>query len=138
MSLELDIMTCLEYLRPDRRRVGRKSTGCRLILAFLKQSGVQATHLQLAEAGVRGDGHMFFLETNSDDIAAEVLIWTDGLNQESEGGMLNSGVSKRLMFSLTRFSVHGLQVLYLAELLRLRTVLTCRLSTSLDHVLSCG
>lgn len=48
-------------------------------VAFLKQAGVRATHLLLAEAGIKGNGHMFFLETNSDDIAAQVLRWVDGL-----------------------------------------------------------
>lgn len=37
---------------------------------YLQQAGVNTQHLQLAEEGIHGNGHMMFLEKNSDDIAA--------------------------------------------------------------------
>lgn len=43
---------------------------------FLRQAGVMRTkHLLLAEHGVHGNGHMIFLEKNSDEIAALVEAW---------------------------------------------------------------
>ncbi|PYH88512.1 alpha/beta-hydrolase [Aspergillus ellipticus CBS 707.79] len=36
---------------------------------FLRQAGVQTEHVQLADEGIRGNGHMMFLEENSDAIA---------------------------------------------------------------------
>ncbi|PWY73055.1 alpha/beta-hydrolase [Aspergillus heteromorphus CBS 117.55] len=40
------------------------------IAGFLRQAGVQTEHIQLAEVGIHGNGHMMFLEKNSDGIAA--------------------------------------------------------------------
>lgn len=45
-------------------------------VAFLKQAGVKKTqHLLLEERNICGNGHMFFLEKNSDDIASVVEEW---------------------------------------------------------------
>lgn len=42
---------------------------------YLRQAGLQVEHLQLAEHGIRGNGHMMFMEKNSNEIAAEVDRW---------------------------------------------------------------
>ncbi|KAI1389952.1 alpha/beta-hydrolase [Hypoxylon trugodes] len=45
---------------------------------YLKQAGVKdVTHLKLEEKGLYGNGHMMFMEKNSDEVAAELLIWID-------------------------------------------------------------
>ncbi|KAF8556262.1 alpha beta-hydrolase [Imleria badia] len=40
---------------------------------FLREAGVNVTHIRLESIGIRGNGHMFFMELNSDQIAAEVV-----------------------------------------------------------------
>lgn len=40
---------------------------------FLQEAGVNVTHIRLESIGIRGNGHMFFMERNSDQIAAEVV-----------------------------------------------------------------
>jgi len=53
------------------------------IAAFLKQAGVKATtHIDLGDAGVKGNGHMMFLEMNSDEIAGVMLKWIEGLKSK--------------------------------------------------------
>lgn len=42
---------------------------------FLQQAGVPAEHLFLPDVGLTGNAHMFFLEENSDDVAAAVNDW---------------------------------------------------------------
>lgn len=43
---------------------------------FMRQAGVSVDHFDLAQFGVTGNGHLMFLETNSDEIAAMVAGWT--------------------------------------------------------------
>ncbi|PPQ74325.1 hypothetical protein CVT24_000427 [Panaeolus cyanescens] len=46
---------------------------------FLKQAGVQVDHVQLSSVGIRGNGHLMYMEKNSNQIAAEVLQkWLEG------------------------------------------------------------
>jgi pimeloyl-ACP methyl ester carboxylesterase len=40
---------------------------------FLQEAGVNVTHIRLEGIGIRGNGHMFFMERNSDQIVAEVV-----------------------------------------------------------------
>lgn len=40
---------------------------------FLQAAGVDVTHIRLESIGIRGNGHMFFMELNSDQIAAQVV-----------------------------------------------------------------
>ncbi|ORY59290.1 Alpha/Beta hydrolase protein [Pseudomassariella vexata] len=42
---------------------------------FLKQAGVEVEHLELGKVGIHGNGHMQFLERNSDEIAAKLHDW---------------------------------------------------------------
>jgi len=42
---------------------------------FLEQAGVHPTWVKLAEAGIRGNGHMLMLEKNSEDIAELLAKW---------------------------------------------------------------
>lgn len=43
---------------------------------FLKQAGcTKASHLELGKIGIRGNGHMLFMEKNSDDIWKHIRKW---------------------------------------------------------------
>ncbi|TPX07241.1 uncharacterized protein E0L32_010835 [Thyridium curvatum] len=42
---------------------------------FLEQAGVDVSWMELAKYGIRGNGHLCFLETNSDVIAANIDSW---------------------------------------------------------------
>lgn len=45
-------------------------------VAFLKQAGcAKTTHLELGKAGIRGNGHMFFMEKNSAEIWQRIYTW---------------------------------------------------------------
>ena len=42
---------------------------------FLKQAGVQAEHLKLADLGLHGNGHLHFMEKNNLEIIAGLEPW---------------------------------------------------------------
>ena len=42
---------------------------------FLEQAGVKHEFVRLADAGIRGNGHMMMLEKNNLDIAAMIAGW---------------------------------------------------------------
>jgi len=44
---------------------------------YLEQAGVHATWIQLAEAGIRGNGHMVMIEKNNREVAAAISRWLD-------------------------------------------------------------
>ncbi|KAJ5984051.1 hypothetical protein N7481_006150 [Penicillium waksmanii] len=44
---------------------------------FLKQAGVPVEHLQLADVGIHGNGHMVFMEKNSLQVAAVLQKWIE-------------------------------------------------------------
>lgn len=44
---------------------------------YLRQAGVETKHISLADEGIHGNGHMFFLETNSDAIADVLRNWIE-------------------------------------------------------------
>lgn len=44
---------------------------------FLRQAGVSTEHLQLGEIGIHGNGHMVFLEKNSDQVAEVIQKWIE-------------------------------------------------------------
>jgi pimeloyl-ACP methyl ester carboxylesterase len=46
---------------------------------YLQQAGVNVTHLELAEVGIRGNGHLVFLERNSDEVADLLERWIRGI-----------------------------------------------------------
>ena len=46
---------------------------------YLRQAGVAVDFVRLEEKGIRGNGHMFFLEKNSKDIWKVVQGWIEGL-----------------------------------------------------------
>lgn len=48
-------------------------------VAFLRQAGVEARHLLLESVGITGNGHFVFMETNSEDIAEQVVGWLRGI-----------------------------------------------------------
>jgi pimeloyl-ACP methyl ester carboxylesterase len=43
--------------------------------AFLRAAGVKVEVLRLAEAGLRGNGHLMMLERNSSDVASRIARW---------------------------------------------------------------
>ena len=49
-----------------------------LIAAFLRQSGVENTHIYLGDEGILGNGHMMMLEKNNKVIVSLVDKWLDG------------------------------------------------------------
>ena len=44
-------------------------------IKFLKQAGVEAEHLELGKVGLHGNGHLQFMERNSDEIAETLSKW---------------------------------------------------------------
>ncbi|KAA8644968.1 hypothetical protein EYZ11_004483 [Aspergillus tanneri] len=44
---------------------------------FLQQAGVNVEHLELGELGIHGNGHMVFLEKNSDEVAGLIQRWIE-------------------------------------------------------------
>lgn len=50
---------------------------------FLQQAGVNVTHLELARVGIRGNGHLVFLEKNSDAVADVVERWMRSIDKVS-------------------------------------------------------
>jgi pimeloyl-ACP methyl ester carboxylesterase len=47
-----------------------------VFVKFLHQAGCEKVeHLELGQAGIQGNGHLMFMENNSDTIAAEVEKW---------------------------------------------------------------
>jgi pimeloyl-ACP methyl ester carboxylesterase len=45
------------------------------VVEFLRQAGVDATHIELAELGIHGNGHLMMLERNNAEIAAAISAW---------------------------------------------------------------
>ncbi len=46
-------------------------------VAYLRQVGVDVEHADLGEEGIRGNGHMFFMEKNNIEIAERVYRWLE-------------------------------------------------------------
>ncbi|EUC33081.1 hypothetical protein COCCADRAFT_97116 [Bipolaris zeicola 26-R-13] len=44
-------------------------------VGYLRQAGVQVQDMELADVGIRGNGHMLFMEKNNVEIADKVLEW---------------------------------------------------------------
>ena len=44
-------------------------------IGYLEQAGVPVDYLQLADIGIRGNGHMVMLEENSDEVAKVIYDW---------------------------------------------------------------
>jgi hypothetical protein len=44
---------------------------------FLKQAGVNPTHMKLAEIGIHGNSHNMMQEKNSDAIAEAIYQWLE-------------------------------------------------------------
>ncbi|EER26702.1 hypothetical protein D8B26_002892 [Coccidioides posadasii str. Silveira] len=49
---------------------------------FLQQAGVAVRHLELGNVGIHGNGHMMFLESNSDVLAKKMQEWMEGDSQQ--------------------------------------------------------
>lgn len=50
--------------------------------AFLKQAGVKAEQVRLVDMGILGNGHMMFMERNSDAVAGVVGEWIGKVENE--------------------------------------------------------
>ena len=46
-------------------------------MKYLEQAGVRSTWIKLADAGIRGNGHMMMLEKNNLEIAGVMSKWLD-------------------------------------------------------------
>ena len=80
-------VTCLEQPAPARQLVTLSKIPIVVITSessyhslydnctvhFLRQAGVPVKHLQLPELGIRGNGHMMFMEKNGLEIAEKVV-----------------------------------------------------------------
>lgn len=44
-------------------------------VGYLRQAGVEVEHMELADEGIHGNGHMLFMEKNNIEIAEKVLVW---------------------------------------------------------------
>ncbi|KAK4168377.1 Alpha/Beta hydrolase protein [Cladorrhinum sp. PSN259] len=52
---------------------------------YLQQAGCEkASHLELGNVGIHGNGHMMFLEMNSDEIQAALAEWVAGVSGKGE------------------------------------------------------
>ncbi|GBF60461.1 secreted lipase [Trichophyton mentagrophytes] len=47
------------------------------VVRYMEQAGISVDHVQLGDIGIRGNGHMLFLERNSDEIAAVLRRWME-------------------------------------------------------------
>jgi len=45
------------------------------VVDFLRQAGAMVDHIRLADEGVRGNGHLVMLESNSGDVLDVLLRW---------------------------------------------------------------
>jgi pimeloyl-ACP methyl ester carboxylesterase len=84
-----DLVRCWMQPEPARKLVNLKDIPVLIIMAeasyhaaydhctaaYLTQAGVKNTFVRLADAGIRGNGHMMMLEKNSDAIAALMIDW---------------------------------------------------------------
>jgi hypothetical protein len=52
---------------------------------YLQQAGVNATHLELGAIGIHGNGHLVFLEKNSNEVAGVLLQWLDIIENGASG-----------------------------------------------------
>ncbi|EEQ27520.1 hypothetical protein McanMca71_000035 [Microsporum canis] len=52
------------------------------VVRYMKQAGVPVEHIQLGDVGIRGNGHMLFLESNSDETAAFLRRWMEEENKK--------------------------------------------------------
>jgi pimeloyl-ACP methyl ester carboxylesterase len=46
-------------------------------IQYLEQAGVNADYIQLADIGIRGNGHMMMMERNSDEVAEVIYDWLE-------------------------------------------------------------
>ncbi|KAJ5266547.1 hypothetical protein N7478_009355 [Penicillium angulare] len=70
--------------------------GC--TVQYMRQAGMHVEHLQLPSVEIRGNGHMMFLEKNSDQIASEISRWIEGTFQQTGNNFIYPGVSAQQNF----------------------------------------
>ncbi|KAJ4388660.1 hypothetical protein N0V93_006119 [Gnomoniopsis smithogilvyi] len=59
---------------------------------YLRQAGVETEHLKLKDRGILGNGHMMFMESNSDEIARAIHNWiTETLTRLGTLEAMNTG-----------------------------------------------
>jgi pimeloyl-ACP methyl ester carboxylesterase len=86
-----DRVRCWAQAEPARKLVNLQNTPILIVTSeasyhapydhctvrYLAQAGVKSTFVRLADAGIRGNGHMMMLETNSDAVAGMLADWLD-------------------------------------------------------------
>ncbi|EJD55232.1 alpha/beta-hydrolase [Auricularia subglabra TFB-10046 SS5] len=86
------VTTCFEQAAPARQLANLRHIPVLMVTSeasfrapvdpcttrFLRQAGVDVKHLLLQDVGIRGNGHMMFMERNSDEIAAVLEEWIAG------------------------------------------------------------
>lgn len=84
-----DLVRCWVQKGPARQLVNLKGIPVLVVMSeasyhasydhctvkYLRQAGVEAIFVRLADRGIRGNGHMMMLEKNSDEIAAAMATW---------------------------------------------------------------
>lgn len=55
---------------------------------YLRQAGVHTEHLSLPDRGVHGNGHLVFLERNSNEVAGLLMKWIENINNASHAQRL--------------------------------------------------
>ncbi|KAF7549959.1 hypothetical protein G7046_g8164 [Stylonectria norvegica] len=88
-------------------------------VAFMQQAGVGTQWIRLEDYNIRGNGHLMFLETNSDDIAALIDTWirektepqpmpkTALLDIKAEFGLKNEALLDDLPLATPEWAVIG-------------------------------
>jgi hypothetical protein len=61
----------------DRGRLSEPHETSLVDARLLEQAGLHPTFVKLAEAGIRGNGHMMMIEKNNHEIAALIDRWLD-------------------------------------------------------------
>ena len=88
---EAGLATCIVQASPARQLVNFKNIPVLLetseasyhavyddcTFVFLKQAGVPVERLKLADVGIHGNGHLHFMEKNSDQIAGVLEAWIE-------------------------------------------------------------
>ena len=86
-----DLVRCWRQKEPARKLVAIGDRPILIVMAeasfyasynhctveYLEQAGVKATHLRLADIGIKGNGHMMMMERNSDQVAGVVADWLE-------------------------------------------------------------
>ncbi|KAL0580896.1 hypothetical protein V5O48_001089 [Marasmius crinis-equi] len=116
-------VTCFEQISPARKLTNLASIPVLLVTSesgyhalydnctvnFLQQAGVSVRHIALGDIGIHGNGHMMFMEKNSDQIVDEVVHkWVKEIAERPlSAGRTSEAVV--IVFQLTRTQSYNVQ-----------------------------